>query len=148
MNYLRQFQYNEEVIGEFIDVLNANPNSSEKAKTLMSHLLNALEIWVSRVQEREPEVGVWDLHAPERLHELNRKCHDTIFLLLETGNLKRVHTYTNSAGKSFNNSLDEILTHLIIHSAHHRAQIATCWSSAGIEPPSGDFIFWARGRNK
>ena len=148
MNYLRQFQYNEEVLGKYIDVLNENPNSSDKVKVLMSHLLNALEIWVSRVQERPAEVEAWDVHPPERLHELNRKGHDAIFSLLETGNLKKVHQYQNSSGKSFRSSLDEILTHLIIHSAHHRAQIATCWSEAGIEPPPSDFIFWARERTK
>jgi uncharacterized damage-inducible protein DinB len=148
MNYLRQFQYNEEVIGQYIDVLNDHPDSPEKVKRLMSHLLNALEIWVSRVQERPSEVGVWEQHAPERLHELNRKCHDTIFRLLETGNLRKVHPYQNSSGKDYKNSLDEILTHLIIHSAHHRAQIASCWSDAGITPPSGDFIIWARDRWK
>ena len=42
MNYLRQFQYNEEIIGRYVDVLNDHPESPELAKKLISHLLNAL----------------------------------------------------------------------------------------------------------
>ncbi len=144
MNYLRQFQYNEEIIGKYIDLLNDQPESPDKVKTLMSHVLNAMETWVSRIEEREPECGVWEEHDPSTLHSLNRKCHDAIFRLLETGNLMKVHSYTNTKGQDFSNSLDEILTHLIIHSAHHRAQISNAWSEAGIEPPVCDFIFWAR----
>ncbi|MEX2596577.1 MAG: DinB family protein [Salibacteraceae bacterium] len=145
MNYLRQFQYNEEIIGKYIDVLNEHHDSPEKVKVLLSHVLNALEIWVSRVKDIKPKVNVWDVHDPSHLHHMNRDCHETIFSLLETGNLKKVHSYTNSAGVAYKNTLDEILTHLIIHSAHHRAQIASSWSEVGVEPPASDFIFWARG---
>lgn len=148
MNYLRQFQYNEEIIGQYIDVLIDHPESPELTKKLISHLLNALEIWVSRVEGRSSRCATWQLHAPETLHQLNQKCHNTIFNLLEIGNLKKVHTYHNSKGEAFNNSLDEVLTHLIIHSAHHRAQISTAWREAGIDPPVCDFIFWARDKNK
>lgn len=144
MNYLRQFQYNEEILGRYIDVLEAHPESPEKVSSLMSHMLNALEIWVSRVQERESECTVWQEHEASTLHAMNRKCHDAIFQLLENGNLKKFHQYSNSKGQAFDNTLDEILTHLVIHSAHHRAQIASLWSNAGIQPPPCDFIFWAR----
>ncbi len=144
MNYLRQFQYNEEILGRYIDVLSEHPDSPEKVRRLMSHMLNALEIWVSRIEHREAECETWEEHETSTLHALNRKCHDAIFHLLETGNLKKSHAYVNSEGQAFSNTLDEVLTHLVIHSAHHRAQIATLWSDAGIKPPPCDFIFWAR----
>lgn len=148
MNYLRQFQYNEEIIGQYIDVLNDNPESPELAKKLISHLLNALEIWVSRMEGRPSRAETWQIHDPSSLHELNQKCHNAIFQLLEIGNLKKVHAYQNSKGETFNNTLDEVLMHLIIHSAHHRAQISTAWSEVGIKPPVCDFIFWARDKNR
>lgn len=144
MNYLRQFQYNEQIIGKYIDLLNDHPESPEKVRRLISHVLNALDIWVSRAEGRDAACGVWEEHEPADLHKLNQKCHESIFRLLETGNLNKVHDYTNTKGQAYSNSLDEILTHLIIHSAHHRAQISTSWSEAGIDPPVCDFIFWAR----
>ncbi len=148
MNYLRQFQYNEEIIGRYVDVLNDHPESPELAKKLISHLLNALEIWVSRVEGRESQAETWQVHETSSLHKLNQKCHNAIFQLLEFGNLRKVHTYQNSKGETFSNTLDEVLTHLIIHSAHHRAQISAVWSEVGIEPPVCDFIFWARDKNR
>ena len=144
MNYLRQFQYNEEIIGKYIDVLHAHPESPEKASKLLSHILNAMEIWVSRVEHRDSKCDVWEIHESSELHSLNRRCHENVFQLLETGNLKKSHAYTNTNGQNFDNTLDEVLTHLIIHSAHHRAQISSAWSESGIEPPVCDFIFWAR----
>lgn len=146
MNYQKQFQYNEQIIGQFIDCLAQHEAASEKSRLWLSHIINALEIWTSRVQERESKVKTWDVHSIDRLHQLNRECHRDIFKLLDTGNLHGIHAYENSKGESFSNSLDEIMTHLIIHSGHHRAQIAAEWSLSGIHPPVSDFIFWARSQ--
>jgi uncharacterized damage-inducible protein DinB len=144
MNYLRQFQYNEEIIGRYIDVLIDQPSVPDQAKKLLSHVLNAMEIWVSRIEHREAKCDVWDVHQTDKLHPLNRTCHEAVFQLLETGNLMKLHPYQNTKGQQFSNTLDEVLTHLIIHSAHHRAQIASALSEQGIQPPVCDFIFWAR----
>lgn len=148
MNYVRQFQYNEEIIGNYIDVLIAHPNATPQTRKLMSHVLNALEIWISRIEHRDARCDVWEEHEPGTLHALNKQCHDAIFQLLETGNLLKSHSYQNSKGQSFVNTLDEVLTHLIIHSAHHRAQISSMWRDQGIEPPVCDFIFWARDSSR
>jgi len=144
VNYRRQFQYNKEIIGEYIDLHASNPGVSADVDKWLSHILNAFEIWISRVEERQAECGVWDLHSADKMHEMNALCHSKIMELLESGNLHRVHSYQNSSGETFTNSLDEILTHLIIHSAHHRAQISCEWSRANVKPPVCDFIFWAR----
>jgi uncharacterized damage-inducible protein DinB len=146
MNYLRQFQYNEEITGTFIDTLLSHPNSPANAGKWLSHSLDALMVWVSRVTQIPPTVEVWQEHPADQLHALNREVHQAIFSLLERGNLHHVYTYQNSKGETFSSSLDEILTHLIIHSAHHRAQISSAWREAGIIPPVSDFIFWARGK--
>ena len=144
MNYQKQFQYNEQIIGHFIDCLKQNENASDKSSLWLSHVINALDIWVRRIQETESSVKVWDVHTIQELHQMNRECHREIFKLLDIGNLHGIHSYTNSKGDAFQNTLDEILTHLIIHSGHHRAQIAADWSASGIRPPVSDFIYWAR----
>ncbi|HAQ69886.1 hypothetical protein N9545_01930 [Salibacteraceae bacterium] len=148
MNYLRQFQYNEEIIGRYIDVLNDHPESPEMVKSQISHLLNALDMWVNRIEGSQSNTDVWQVHKPAQLHDLNQKCHNAIFHLLEIGNLRKLHTYENSKGETYRNTLDEVLTHLIIHSAHHRAQISMAWSEVEITPPVCDFIFWARDKNR
>ena len=146
MNYLRQFQYNEEITGKYIDVLLAHPNSPDNVPQWLSHSLDAMLFWVSRVTKIEPQIKLWEVHDADSLHNLNREVHQSIFQLLENENLCHVHTYENTKGETFSNSLDEILTHLIIHSAHHRAQISSSWREAGLVPPVSDFIFWSRGK--
>lgn len=148
MNYLCQFQYNEEILGSYIDVLIGQPTISESAQRLLCHILNAIEIWMSRVEGRPAKVDVWQMHKLDELHGLNKSLHESVFRVLETGNLRKVHLYKNSSGSEFLNTLDEVLTHLIIHSAHHRAQIAAIWSAEGIKPPPSDFIFWAREKSR
>lgn len=144
MNYQRQFQYNEEITGQFIDVLNANSNDSEAIGVRLSHVLTALHFWVSRMNGTQPAYGVWQALTPVEMISLNREVHEQIFTLLEGSNLYHICNYTSTSGKSYSNTFDEIFTHLIIHSAHHRAQIAMMWREKGIEPPINDFVAWAR----
>lgn len=144
MNYHKQFQFNEEVTGRFIDVLLANPSSPEEVKQWLNHSLNALHIWIARVYGRPHEFGVWQVHSNDILHTLNRALHSEIFNLLESGNLHSRYVYRNTEGMEYTNTLDEILTHLIIHSAHHRAQMSSSWRAVEIAPPISDFVFWAR----
>lgn len=148
MNYLRQFQYNEEITGIFIDHLLDQASSPKQVNVWLSHTLNALFVWTARVNNTQSKVEVNQVHNADQLHQLNREAHKAIFNLLERGNLHHVYTYQNSKGETFSNSLDEILTHLIIHSAHHRAQISSSWRETGITPPVSDFIFWARGKQE
>jgi uncharacterized damage-inducible protein DinB len=144
MNYHKQFQFNEEVTGRFIDVLIAHPDSPEEVKKWLSHSLNALHIWLCRIANRSYAYEVWQIHPSDKLHEINSALHSEIFELLESGNLHSRHVYRNTEGNAYSNTLDEILMHLIIHSAHHRAQMSSSWRQVDIDPPVSDFIFWAR----
>jgi uncharacterized damage-inducible protein DinB len=146
MNYVRQFQYNEQITGTFIDTFLAHPDSPSNVAQWLSHSIDAMLYWVSLITKEEPSVKLWQVHPSEQLHELNRQAHASVFDLLERGNLHRVYDYQNKKGERYSNSLDEILTHLIIHSAHHRAQMSSAWREVGIEPPVSDFIFWSRGK--
>ena len=62
-------------------------------KSQISHLLNALSLSVNRIEGRQSKSDVWQVHKPTQLHDLNQKCHNAIFHLLEIGNLRKLHTY-------------------------------------------------------
>lgn len=146
MNYLRQFQFNEEVTGLYIDALSALKNPPDRAVKWMSHYLSAQQFWISNLHGENPSNEVWQIHDLKDMHELNKNVHQAVFELLEKGNLHHSYSYKNSRDEFFSNTLDEILTHLIIHAAHHRAQISLALRAEGIEPPMADFIEWARTR--
>jgi uncharacterized damage-inducible protein DinB len=58
--------------------------------------------------------------------------------------LKRRVAYRNSAGRDFDNTVAEIITHTTTHGVHHRGQIARIIRAAGHEPPYTDYIQFAR----
>jgi len=55
-------------------------------------------------------------------------------------------TYKNSKGEPWTNSVEDILTHVLLHSAYHRGQIATQVRAGGDAPAYTDFIHAVRQR--
>ena len=55
--------------------------------------------------------------------------------------------YKNLAGASFSSLRRDVLHHVLNHSTYHRGQLITMGRQLGIQnPPSTDYIFWARER--
>ena len=52
--------------------------------------------------------------------------------------------YENSEGRLFNNTVQDILFHIINHSTHHRGQISTDFRQNGLEPLQLDYVFYKR----
>ncbi|PYO45862.1 MAG: hypothetical protein DMD72_14120, partial [Gemmatimonadetes bacterium] len=59
--------------------------------------------------------------------------------------LERGITYRNSAGDQFTSTLEDILTHVMMHGSYHRGQVASLIRAAGDTPSPTDYIFFARG---
>jgi uncharacterized damage-inducible protein DinB len=53
-------------------------------------------------------------------------------------------TYTNSKGEVWTSGVEDILTHVTIHSAYHRGQIASDLRAEGHTPAYTDFIHAVR----
>jgi uncharacterized damage-inducible protein DinB len=54
--------------------------------------------------------------------------------------------YKNSSGNKYENTIREIITHVINHSTYHRGQIAMELRSLGVDPPQTDYIAYCRTR--
>ena len=52
--------------------------------------------------------------------------------------------YRNSQGEAWSSRKDDILMHVVMHSAYHRGQIAADMRSAGLVPAYTDFIHSVR----
>jgi uncharacterized damage-inducible protein DinB len=59
--------------------------------------------------------------------------------------MRRAITYRNSAGDEYTSTLEDILTHVSLHGAYHRGQIAASVRAAGDTPTATDYIAFARG---
>jgi uncharacterized damage-inducible protein DinB len=120
-----------------------------KSLRWMSHIIGAEFLWVARIQGRPSPLTVWpELSVDEcagRVEELSTLLPD-ILRDRDPVALRRAVSYTNSKGEAWTSTVGEILTHVTIHSAYHRGQIASDMRSAGQEPAYTDYIHAIRQR--
>ena len=135
------FQKNKELIEVFLTDKKSLPVLSLK---LISHILNAHHIWNSRIVGKKSIFGVWELQPVSLFNEINLQNHKDSQFILEEYNTEDVIYYQNSKGDFFNNSVGDILFHIINHSTYHRGQIAMDFRQNAIEPLLSDYIFYKR----
>lgn len=141
------FRYNDEVNLRYIKVFEETDKLSmpDKAKELFSHLLNAHSIWLARIQESDPPVAVWQNHPIETYEGINAFNYEmTLPLLDRESELDEWISYQNSKGEEFQNSVRDVLLHIINHSTYHRAQIAQILQTSEVDVPNSDYIFFMR----
>lgn len=115
----------------------------EEFPALFSHMLNAHQIWNSRILQT-PSFGVHQNHLPQTWASIDEANFKNSLLILESRDLAETIAYTNSQGTGFVNSIQEILFHAANHHSHHRAQIMSGLRKAGFEPLATDYIFYKR----
>lgn len=120
----------------------------ERAMELFGHLLRAQDLWYGRVQDTaHAELSLWaedDLSACVERAEASARRWRTVLENVVADDLDRPVAYTNSKGTSFETPLRDILSHIVNHGTHHRAQIALVLRDVGIAPPPTDYIFFVR----
>ncbi|HXG71470.1 MAG TPA: DinB family protein [Gemmatimonadaceae bacterium] len=119
-----------------------------KALELLSHVLAAEHVWLSRIAGRTASVSVWpalSFDVCERLADENALEFTALLSRMGADMLERPVTYRNSAGDQFTSTVRDILTHVALHGSYHRGQIAALVRAAGTKPALTDFIAFARG---
>ena len=88
-----------------------------------------------------PELSVEDCRR--HLRELSDKLLESV-ADRSPERLTEEIAYTNSKGEPWTSTVEEILTHVVIHSAYHRGQIASDVRASGGVPAYTDYIHAAR----
>lgn len=152
--FVRLFEHMEWADARVRDALAAAADPPAEVVQLYAHLLAAEIVWLDRVEGRAASVSVWPDADLEQCAELARRASTARRTFVEHrlapdadtgGALARSVRYVNSAGRTFETPLGEILLHLALHGAYHRGQIATRLRAAGAEPQPTDFIAFVRG---
>ncbi len=131
-------------------LLNSNIINN-RAFLLFSHLLTAEEIWLSRVKGlAAPVQRLWELYPNDTLQQMVEANSQEWLAYLsncsEEDFLQEI-AYHNTKGESFTTRLDDIITHLINHGTHHRAQISALLQLEKVQPPVSDYVFYLREQN-
>jgi uncharacterized damage-inducible protein DinB len=135
---------NREVLGS-LQALNAQP--PERSVKLLAHILSAERLWLERLLAQEQTLPVWPILTLEECNseigELPRLWKTYLTSLGESG-LSDSRTYKNTKGETFTSKKQDILLHVVMHSAYHRGQIAADMRASGFTPPYTDFIHAVR----
>jgi uncharacterized damage-inducible protein DinB len=93
----------------------------------LGHIVGAEYLWLARLRRQHEALPVWpelDVEAcGERIDELARRWPEYLDDTHESFTEKV--QYINSKGEAWSSTVEEVLTHIVIHSAYHRGQIAS-----------------------
>lgn len=147
-DYLRkEFVYNAWANRAVLETIRAAGGENARSLQLMSHILAAERVWLERLRQVPQSVPVWpepDLARCEaEAAELERNWHEYLDLAT-AGDLLQTVSYKNTKGELWASAILDVLTHVILHSAHHRGQIASHMRSIGQTPAYTDFIHAVR----
>lgn len=143
--YILWFDYDLQAHKKIIHTALAHiQNVGDDVLKLMSHSLAAHEIWNSRIQNRPATVGVWERIPAEKWLEFAEKNYQNSLLVLDAIELDTVIHYANTKGDTFENTVADIYSHVVMHAMYHRGQVARSLRESDIAPPDTNFISFRR----
>lgn len=139
----RQFSYNSWANQEVINAIRKAGAEDKRSLQLMSHVFAAEKLWLERLKQEPQSAPVWpefDLRGcQEQLDELSKLWNEYLELIT-SGDILQTISYKNSKGEPWTSSIVDVLTHVVMHSAYHRGQIASHMREVGQTPAYTDFI--------
>jgi len=147
-DYLRrEFSYDAWANKEVLAAIRATSGENARSLQLMSHIMAAERVWLERLRQQPQSVPVWpepDLAQCEaEAAKLAGEWHEYLDLVT-AGDVSLTISYKNSKGESWTSAIVDVLTHVVMHSAYHRGQIASYMRSIGQTPAYTDFIHGVR----
>jgi uncharacterized damage-inducible protein DinB len=143
----RQLEYDAWANHEVLAAMQAGGNASAPALKLLAHILSAERLWLERLTQQPQTQPVWpdfDIEqAGVQLAEVTRLWRN-YSAQLSSEQLSEKISYKNSKGEAWSSIVQDVLTHLVMHSAYHRGQIASVMRAAGNTPAFTDFIHAVR----
>ncbi len=114
---------------------------------LLAHILSAERLWLERIRNQPQSLPVWPDFTFEQcgaqIAGLDLLWREFLAHLPPAGLSEKV-TYKNSKGEPWTSTVEDILTHVVLHSAYHRGQIASQVRDGGEQPAYTDFIHAVR----
>ena len=113
----------------------------------LAHVLGAQSEWLARLASGQSALPVWPKLTLDELEpELARLRQAWRRFLAELAphGLERSITYVNTKGQTHTSRVEDVLTHVLLHGAYHRGQIASALREAGLTPPCTDYIHATR----
>jgi uncharacterized damage-inducible protein DinB len=113
----------------------------------MAHILSAEKLWFERLRHESQSLPVWPTASIQECLALTNEIANlwgNYLTPLQPGDFSEKIEYRNSKGEPWSSRVEDVLTHVLMHSAYHRGQVALEMRAAGAEPAYTDFIHAVR----
>lgn len=142
VDFARLLKYEDWANREEVRRLRTSANPA--ALRLLGHIVGTQWLWYARLRDEVPREAVW----PELSLD---DCERSLDLIggfwtefIEGADYEATISYTNSKGEPWTSRVDDVITHVFLHGAYHRGQIAIVLRSGGEEPAYTDYIHCTR----
>ena len=143
----RLFSYDAWANAEVVASLQGMDAAPARSVERLAHILSAERLWLERLSRQKQSFPVWPSFTLDECRveaaELPLLWTRYLASIGEAG-LDLGVSYKNSMGESWTSTRQDILLHVILHSAYHRGQIATEVRAAGFTPAYTDFVHAVR----
>lgn len=143
----RQFAYDAWANREVLAGLKMSDRPIPRPLLLLAHILSAERLWLERILQQPQSLPVWPDFTLEQcgtqIADLAQRWQEYLGRLSAAALADKV-AYKNSKGEPWASTVEDVLTHVTLHSAYHRGQIASQVGAGGETPAYTDFIHAAR----
>lgn len=143
MELQRLFAYNHWANREELSHLRSVA-APQRALEIFAHVIGTERLWLGRIRGDARPAVVWPKLTLDECEAQIDVLRGEWKRILEAPDKYRAVEYVNSKGEPWMSTVDDILIHVILHSAYHRGQIATVVRTAGQTPAYTDYIHCAR----
>lgn len=144
------FDYDYWANREALASLGTLGGATEKPLKIFSHIIGAQRVWLARFADPGPPgAQPWPALTIGECRAAAEDLHQRWASLLEAmtpEKLARDLAYRNTKGVEFKTPVQDVLMHLVMHSAYHRGQVAAAVREAGGKPAATDYVVYLRSR--
>ena len=146
-DFLRMFDYDSWANRECLAGMRAANSVSPDTVGRIAHILSVQKLWLERILSHPQSLPVWPSSTIEECttmaEEISLAWRNYLKQFSELP-IDGAVNYRNSKGEQWSSRVEDILTHVLFHSAYHRGQIAMQMRASGLTPAYTDFIYAVR----
>jgi uncharacterized damage-inducible protein DinB len=150
-DFLRMFAYDHWANRECLTTMRAAGSVPADTVGRIAHILSAQKLWLERILKQRQSMPIWPTATIEDCMALADEMSSAWQAYLvrlgnqfAPGSLDDKVEYRNSKGEPWSSRVEDILIHVLFHSAYHRGQIALQMRASVMEPAYTDFIHAVR----
>jgi uncharacterized damage-inducible protein DinB len=147
-SYRKLFEYDRWANQAALASLGSITGPADKPLKVFAHVLGAQRLWRARFDDpNPPNAQPWPTLSADQSRPAIEEIYQRWVALLDQladEKLDEKLVYRTTQGAQCETPIRDVLTHLLMHSAYHRGQVAAAVREAGGKPALTDYVYYLR----